>query len=332
MSIGCVPARLALGLLAAALLSVSLSDNGAWPGTSPAVADEFRVETTTEGSEQVERAYDVEGNLVRVSRTTKEGDVEVTRNYDDKNNLVSRVEKMKQGENTTAEYTYDANGARVQVTRTTVETHPTDSTRERTTTETRKYRPGAGKPYEVTVKVEETGLMNLPEEAWARRVLRSSTKTETFDGTPRTRTSSVEEKWRLKEIDDHGVPVYEGRRVTTDAEGNTKVEVFDQKQNGWVPAPQQAEAPSEDPGVGMAEPDDWGTPASDGSGPPRNGFAAVVGSTLGLVACEHPTRPCEARRRSERPDNGAGGLGPRHGERDRNDTGESDHEGGSSPP
>jgi hypothetical protein len=99
-------------------------------------------------------------------------------------------------------------------TRTTSETpDPNDSTTIERTIETRKYEGGSRRATRTTTVEETEGLI----PGWDRVPKKRKTRTTTYgtvDG-HRKKTETVVETFELVEIDDHGVPIGTGRRVTT---------------------------------------------------------------------------------------------------------------------
>jgi len=144
------------------------------------------------------------------------------------------TETSKEGD-TLVERTYDSADVRtrklIMVVRTTETTDPNDSTTVRIKVTTKKYDKGKRPPYETTVVEEEKGLI----PGWQTVVKKRTMKTTTYTKTkPRVLVIVVEEEYALERIDEFGVSIYKGKRVTTTGKGAETVEVIDARTGRWV--------------------------------------------------------------------------------------------------
>ncbi len=171
-------------------------------------ADDLRIKTTTENGVKIDRYLDAKGTLIKRVETSSESGGDVIR-------------------------TFDGAGDVTEITRVTVATDPNDSTTSLRKVKTKKYQGGSRKPYETTVQEEEEGLLNLAERILKQRTITQKTYTTTK---PRRLLSKVVEEIRLVRIDEFGVPIFEGKRITTNADGES-VEIMDPKTGEWSPDP-----------------------------------------------------------------------------------------------
>ncbi len=178
---------------------------GGMPGLISVVqADDLRIETTMENGVKIDRHLDANGSLTKRVETSSEAGSDVIR-------------------------TYDGAGDVIEITRVTVTTDPKDSTTSHRKVRTKKYRDGSRKPYETMVQEEEEGLLNLAERILKQRTTITKSYTTTK---PRKLVNKVVEEIQLVRIDEFGVPIFEGKRTTTNADGES-VEVMDPRTGEW---------------------------------------------------------------------------------------------------
>lgn len=262
-------------LLASALLSFWLWQlppdpyglpTGAKPGSDQTAANGTRTITYESQGNEVEVTIDPTGATTET--TTAPNGQETTRQYQtDFNGDGTRTETRDEGPGRTSRRTVDANGRRIKSE--SIEEHPVegDSTTTRREIRTTEYDPNTGRRTSVTTTNEEEGLV----PGWDRAIKRRSSVTETFDQNG-NRTSRTREQAELVEVDNNGVPIYRGTRVTQTRGADGKIattrEILDPNTQQWVPEPTEA-PPATDP-----EPEPEGPVTSEGPAR-RAGYVAL---------------------------------------------------------
>ena len=107
----------------------------------------------------------------------------------------------------------------------------------------KRYMRGSRVPIETVVLEEKTKLMATTDRLTIERKIITTTYSPTK---PRTVVKKVDEQGRFVKVDDNGIPIFEGRRVTTEP-GREVIEAIGRETQRWEIVPSQDEpAPETD--------------------------------------------------------------------------------------
>lgn len=190
------------------MVGLALIGNGVSDLIPDVIADEHRIETIIENGTKIDRYYDKNNKYIKRVETSSEGDTDVTRNYNSTDELTEVVRVNVSTDDSPGSFKTYRN------------------------VETKRYSGGSHRPYETIALKEEEDLYNLNISFLLNRSV--TTKTYTKDK-PRKKLEKVVEIVKMEYIDKSGVPIYQGKRVTTDANGNESVEILNPETQEFEP-------------------------------------------------------------------------------------------------